>query len=94
MKIVFALVLLFNSTLTIAQSKFSPQECYSRCTTSAAEEPFSMPEKVTAALKAIQEKKKSESDPAKLKQLEKMEEEELENLKDAMERMCSKICGY
>jgi hypothetical protein len=87
--------LLFNSTLAIAQSKFSPQECYGRCTTTlASEDPASMPEKVTATLKAIQEKKKSETDPVKLKQLKKMEEDELENLKDATERMCSKICGY
>lgn len=94
MKIAFIFAFLLTSNLAFAQTATPPEECHRRCTTLAFEEPEYTNEKFKAKLKAIQEKKKGETDPAKLKELEQIEKDEMDDLKDSLDRTCRKICKY
>lgn len=93
-KVVFILMALLKSTVTLAQNATPPAECHRRCTTLAFEEPEYTNDKFKAKLKAIQDKKKGELDPEKIKELEDVEKNEMDDLKDSLDRMCRKICKY
>ncbi|WP_228893863.1 hypothetical protein [Pseudoduganella aquatica] len=93
-KIAFAAIFFLKLTIVYAQTATPPAECHRRCTTLAFEEPEYTNEKFKAKLKAIQERKKGETNPEKLKELEDIEKSEMDDLKDSLDRMCRKICKY
>ena len=68
------------------------RECTQRCITMD----YDNPKKAVfeEKLKQIREKKKGETDSAKLQELEKAEEQAIENHKDDLEKMCTTICSH
>lgn len=93
MRILF-LVGVFLALNATAQPRTTPEVCYKRCTTLAFEEPELVDDRFNAKLMKIRAKKKEETDPAKIKELEDAEKNEIERLKESLERTCSKTCKY
>ncbi|GGC78946.1 hypothetical protein GCM10011396_27690 [Undibacterium terreum] len=93
MRILF-LMSIFLTLNATAQPRTSPEVCYQRCTTVPLDEPDSYTEGFTAKLKKIQAMKKDETDPEKLKKLDEAEKNEIEKLRNTIERSCSKFCHF
>ena len=97
MKNKMRILLLAGVFLTLnatAQSRTTPEVCYKRCATMPLEDPEAFNDTFKAKLMKIQAKKKEETDPEKIKGLEEAEKNEIERLKESLERTCSKLCKY
>lgn len=93
MKTKFALFFLLNMFAFPATAQWkatTKQECTKRCIISDAESPRKTAFK--EKLRQIHEKKKIEQDDDKLQKLLKEEEQEIENHKDNVQKICSTIC--
>lgn len=77
-----------------AQTPTTPAECYRRCTTLAFEDPELLSESYKEKIKKIQARKKQETDPLKIRELEEIEDAEMEKLKRSLAKTCTKICKY
>lgn len=91
---ILLLASIFLTLNATAQSRTTPEVCYKRCTTLAFEEPELADDRFKAKFVKIQAKKKEETDPVKLKELEEAEKNEIERMKESLERSCTKICKY
>jgi hydroxylamine reductase (hybrid-cluster protein) len=90
------LILLVASVLSSAASAqkraTTKQECNRRCVTS--EDPYPKRIDHEEKLKKIRDKKKAETDRAKLNQLANDEEAEIDRFKDEHEKVCRFICEH
>lgn len=90
---------LLASTLSVhAAAQLQPttkQECTRRCNADSAEFPtHPVTIKHKERLRRIQEQRRNETDPEKLKQLAKAEEEEMDIRKDDIDMMCRTMCRH
>ncbi|MBC3916741.1 hypothetical protein H8L32_04580 [Undibacterium sp. CY18W] len=84
-----------GSTLNAsAQTATTPKECYRRCTTLPFEDPEATEDSFKEKLMKIQAKKKEETDPVKIKELDEAEKNEIERMKRSLTKICSKICKF
>ena len=89
----FTLLFLLNMFAFSASAQWkatTKQECTKRCIESDAENPRKTV--FEEKLRQIHEKKKIEQDDDKLQKLLKEEEQEIENHKDNVQKICSAIC--
>jgi hypothetical protein len=93
MKKKFALFFLLNMSVFSASAQWkatTKRECTKRCIGSDAENPRKTV--FEGKLRQIREKKNIEQDAEKLQKLLKEEEQEIENYKDNLEKICTSIC--
>jgi hypothetical protein len=89
------LFILANMLWVSASAQMVPRprrECTQRCITMDYDNPRKS--KFEEKLKQIREKKKGETDSAKLQELEQAEEQAIEDHKDDLEKMCTTICSH
>jgi hypothetical protein len=92
-RFVFLLAACLLSSASHAQMPVTTkQECNRRCMTIAKELPQWA--KHQEKLKQIGDKKKAETDPAKLKQLAKEADDEIDRFNDEHEKVCCSICEH
>lgn len=84
----------FSNLQALAQTPTTPPVCYRICTTPDFDDSENFNEEFIAKLRKIQAKKKAETDPGKISELAKEEENELDRLKRSLQRTCKKICNY
>lgn len=77
-----------------AQTPTTPPVCYSRCNAVPIKQPEEMIPSYFASVRKIQEQKKNETDPAKIKELEEAEQEEMDRIMEKRRKFCSKLCKY
>jgi hypothetical protein len=88
--VLFMLASVFSFSAVAQQMPSTKRECTRRCITGDPANPRKV--KFEEKLRQIREKKKAETDDAKLQELAKEEEQEIENHKDDLEKMCTVIC--
>jgi hypothetical protein len=88
--VLFMLASVFSFSAAAQQMPSTKRVCTSRCIAGDPANPRKA--KFEEKLRQIREKKKTETDNAKLQELAKEEEQEIENHKDDLEKMCTAIC--
>jgi|SRR5450830_481018 len=88
--VLFVLASMFAVSASAQLKATTKRECTRRCIDADA----TNPRKVVfeEKLRQIREKIKSETDSAKLQELKKEEEREIENQQDYLEKICTSIC--
>lgn len=91
---IFLAATIFLALNAGAQTRTTPEVCYKRCTAIRFDDPEAINDRFRAKLVKIQAKKKEETDPEKIKELEEAEKNEIERLKESLERTCDKMCSF
>ena len=90
--IIFLVISACSLTASAQVGKSSTrQQCTSRCITADSEHPKKT--QFEANLEKIRMKKKTEADPAKLKDLEQAEKLEIEKHQEDLEQLCRQACA-
>ncbi|WP_188569097.1 hypothetical protein [Undibacterium terreum] len=90
----FLLASIFLSLDVAAQTPTTPPVCYRRCNDVPLKQPEEMDSNFFASVRKIQEKKKSETDPAKIQELDEAEKEAMDRILGKHRKFCSKLCKY